>query len=1189
MTKTRRVIFLRALAVCALLAVFLGALQAQESRGVITGRVTDSSDAVVPGAKVTAKNTDTNLSTQTVTNSTGSFMLPYLSPGVYDLSAGLAGFATTEQRGVQVQVGDKLAINFQLKPAAVASSIVVTGESTLLSTESASSGTVIDRRQIAELPMPFGTPFMLASLSPGVVFTAANMLQIRPYDNNVVANMRVDGAPGGNEFTLDGAPDNAGSRGLQKGMSVSYIPPTDAVLEFKMETSSFDARLGHSPGAAVNVVLKSGTNDLHGSAWEYTRFHELVANDFYLRQGHITPPVLSMNRYGATIGGPVFLPKLYNGRNRTFFFFTIEKLDTYQPLASSQTVPTDAQRGGDFSAQLSQNILIYDPFTATSASGGRIRRIPFPGNKINSGTAPSYAISPIAQNLLKFYPAPNGPGDAQGSNNYLANDTQTDLFHSEVVRVDHIFNDKNHSFARLLYNFRDSPSTGWAGGETYNGVNPSLGLGFRENVGLFVDHVYVPSPSDVIDVRAGITRYVVGNKLKAPGFDVASLGFPASTIALFNGARYFPSFSPTGVASLSGGGGDFAGNNVFFLQPTYTKMKGKHVLNVGYDVRAYRLNSMPSMTDAGSYSFGNTYTKGPLDNSTAGPGPAQGLASMLLGLPTGGSISRNANSAIQSFYQGLFVQDDFKVSRRLSLNLGLRYEIELPTTERYDRTTRGFDLTTPSPIEAAARAAYAAKPDAALAPADFHLLGGVLFADSSHRGIWDSKTNLLQPRVGAAFQVTPKTVLRGGWGLYMLPFGLDGLNQPGFSQTTNIVPTLDSGLTFVASLANPFPNGILQPVGTSLGLSTFLGQGVSFTPLQRKTGTTQRWQVGLQRELPGRWVVEISYTETRGANMVIGTDLNTIPRKYLSTSPVRDQTVINTLTGTITNPLAGLLSTTSSLNGSTVARSQILLPFPQFSSVSSDRYDGSTRYRGMEIRANHRFQAGFTLTAAYSHSRLHESLSLLNPTDALPEDRVSGDDRPNHFSVNGIMELPFGKGRKFGGGWDRVANGFLGGWQLGGVYVIQSGRPLAPGNLYFTGDPSKLVATYDKSNPNALVFDTSGFYFHDAAVQTNGVDDPVKQRADTRIQLANNIRTFPTQFPNFRGDHINQVDASMIKNVRFHERLRVQLRAELINALNQVQFDNPSLSPTSASFGKITASAQLSRPRTAQFGVKIEF
>jgi hypothetical protein len=1133
---------------------------------------------------VTARNQATNVSTQAVTNSMGIYLLPYLVPGVYNVTAEIAGFAPAERQGVDVQVAGQLAINLKLAPTGVASSIEVTGESTpLLNTESASSGTVMDRRQIADLPLPFGNPFMLATLSPGVVFTAANMLQIRPYDNSVVANIRVDGAPGGNAFTLDGAPNDADSRGLQKGMNVAYVPPADAVEEFKMETSSFDARLGHAPGAAVNVVIKSGTNNLHGAGWEFTRFPRLIANDFYLRRAHVTPPVLSLHRYGTTVGGPAFVPKVYNGRNKTFFFFAFEKMDTYQPLGSTQTVPTDAQKTGDFSAQLSQKILIYDPFSAKNAGSGRIQRDPFPQNRI-----PASMLSPIALELMKYYPAPNAAGDAQGSNNFVANDTQTDLFDSEIVRLDHISNQKHRSFARLLHNYRDSPSTGWAGGATFNGVNPSLGLGFRGNVGLYGDHVYIPSSRDIIDVRAGITRYTVGNKLKAEGFDLASLGFTASTIAVFNGAHYFPTFTPTGVAPLSGGGGDFTASNTFFIQPTYTTTKGRHVVNAGYDVRAYRTNAMPADTDAGSYTFGTNYTRGPLDNSTAGAGPAQGLGSMMLGLPTSGSINRSASSAIESFYQGFFVQDDFKVAPRLTVNLGLRYELELPTTERYNRTARGFDFSTSNSIEAAARTAYTAKPDPALAPADFHVIGGLLFAEANHRGIWDSRANLIQPRAGASFQLTPKTVLLCGWGLYMIPFGSDGLFQPGFSQTTNLVPTLDGGLTFVASLANPFPNGIVQPVGAGEGLSTFLGQGVSFTPLQRKTASTQRFQVGLQQELPGRWIVEVSYTRTRGDDLAIGTNLNAIPAKYLSTSPVRDTSAINFLTASIPNPMAGLLGSTS-LSGTTIARSQILLAYPQFSSVSSDRYDGTTRYQGVEIRANHRFRSGFTVMTSYCRSRLRERLSLLNPTDARPEDRVSGEDRPNHYSANGIFELPFGKGRKVGSGWNRLTDGFFGGWQLGGVYVIQSGRPMALGDVYYTGDPNKLAATYDKRNPGAVTFDTAGFYFHDAAVQTNGVDDPVKQRADPRIQLADNIRTLGTMFPNFRGDHINQFDASLVKTLTIREPLRVQLRAELINVFNAVQFNTPSLSPTSANFGTITASSQLSRPRTAQFGIRITY
>jgi len=1183
-TSTRRANSIRVLLAIGLLGVFAGPLHAQGARGSITGRATDSLGAVVPGVTVSARNTATNISTTTLTNETGNYTILYLIPGVYDLTVELKGFTTLQKRGIKVQVGDKVEIDFTMQPGELAETVVVSANRTpLLSTESGSSGTVIGQRQISELPLPFGNPFMLAALASGVVVTAANLLQIRPFDNGVVANIRTDGAPGGNDFTLDGAPNGSVSRGTQKGTEVAYIPPTEAVEEFKMETAAFSARQGHAPGAAVNVSLKSGTNEFHGGAWEFTRPPSLVANDFYLRRAGKKPSDLTLHRFGGSVGGPVIIPRLYDGRNRTFFFFTYENMITDQPSSSISTVPTEAERRGDFSALLSQNILIYNPFSGASAPGGRVQRTPFPGNII-----PSALLSPIAQNVLGYYPLPNAPGNAQGADNYVSIDTAINRFNSEILRVDHHFDDKNHLSARFNRNFRDSPSIGWSGG-LVNGINPSVGLGYRGNDGFALDHVLIASPTDLINATAGITRYYVGNKQTAPGFDPASLGFPASTVALFNGARYLPSFGPSGtdLKGIGSSGGDFLAHNTIFLKTSYTKIRGKHSLDTGYELRVDRENNSSFGSPTGTYSFGNNYTKGPFDNSAGAP-IGQGLASLLLGLPTGGSIVRGAASSTETIYHAVFLQDDFKVTPRLTLNLGLRYEFESPTTERFNRNVRGFDLTSPSPIDAAARAAYTARPDPALAPDDFHLTGGLLFADPSHSGFWDTNATALQPRVGAAFQITPKTVLRGGWGLYMIPFGIDGVNQPGFSQTTAIVPTLDNGLTFVSSLATPFPNGVLEPVGAAAGLSTNLGQAVSFIPSGRKTGKAQRWQVGLQRELPGQWVVEVIYAGTRGYDMAVATNLNAIPSKYLSTSPIRDQATINFLTAQIPNPMAGLLGITG-LSGATIARSQILLPFPQFTAVNSERDDGSTRYQGIEIRASHRFQSGYTLNASYSHSSLRERLSQLNSTDASPEDRVSTEDRPNRFTVNAIWELPFGKGRKFGREWHGFVDGFLGGWQLNGVYVIQSGRPLTIGNLYFTGDPNTLKATYDKHKIDSPLFDISQFYFHDAAVQTNGVDDPVKQRNDPRIQLSNNIRTLPSVFPNLRGDRIRQLDASLIKMLQITERVRVQIRLEVINLLNQVQFGDPNLAPTNANFGTVTASSQLNPPRTGQLGLKVLF
>lgn len=378
-----------------------------------------------------------------------------------------------------------------------------------------------------------------------------------------------------------------------------------------------------------------------------------------------------------------------------------------------------------------------------------------------------------------------------------------------------------------------------------------------------LDHVYMISATNILDLRAGVTRWYQGNDQTGLGFDQASLGFPASTLALFRRQSYFPQFTVTGFQALSAVQGDFTADNNLFFAPTYTTIRGRHSLRMGYDLRSYRENGTPKQASAGTYAFGTTYTSGPLDNSAAQFG--QGLAALLLGLPTGGRVDRSTDYAAQTRYQALFMQDDFKVNARLTLNVGLRYEYESPATDRYNRNVRGFDSTTPSPIEAAVRAAYAAKPDAAgLDPGALHVLGGLTFAGANNRNFWQPDRNNIQPRAGFALQITPNMVLRGGWGVYMVPWIVSGIQQPGFSQATNVTTTLDGGLTFVGNLANPFPFGIAEPVGAKGGLATSIGQGITYAPLERRNGLSHRWQVGLQRLLPGMWKVEVSYAGTKG-------------------------------------------------------------------------------------------------------------------------------------------------------------------------------------------------------------------------------------------------------------------------------------------------------------------------------------
>jgi len=1175
--------------ICLLTVVFFaGNVFAQEFRGSITGLVTDPSEAVVAGARVTVTNVATNVVTATVSNATGNYTLLYLVPGRYTVSVEATGFKKLVRPGIEVRVGDKLELDLRLELGGTQETMTVTGGTPLLETESASLGQVVDRRRIADLPLADGNPFSLAQLAAGIDFYDASFAVQRPFDNNGTSAVQADGAPGGNEYTVDGAPNGTRKRG--NGLAVvAFVPPADAVQEFKIQTATFDAQQGHGAGANINVLLKSGTNELHGTLYEFLRNDKLSANDFFLNRTGAQPSPRRYNRYGGTGGGPVLIPKVYDGRNRTFFFFAFEGLRIVNPGTTYYTVPTDAQRSGDLSSLLPAGITIYDPGTARLLASGRVQRDPFPGNII-----PTNRVSPIAHKYLSYYPPPNQPGDYQGRNDFVATTSGQNTYHSETARVEHTLNEKQRFLFRYSYSKRSNPGGGWTG--IINGVWPVGGYSSRINHAPTYDYLYTISPTTVLNVRASMGRFLDPNPKMSEGlFNPADLGFSQQTASYFQGALYFPQFSVASLSGLGGAMGNKPTYTVYALQPTLTRTMGGHTLRFGYDTRAYRSNLVTPGNPAGQYQFSTTYTRGPLDNSSAAP-VGQDLASLLLGIPTGGAIDRNASTANQTLNHAFFFQDDWKVSRRLTVNAGVRYEYEGATTERYNRNLRGFDRTSSSPIEAAAKKAYAASPIPQISTDAFRVVGGLLFADSSHRGFWNPDLNNIQPRLGFAYQISKKTVLRGGWGIYAVPFDIDGVNQTGFSQSTQIVPSLDNGLTFRATLANPFPDGVAEPHGSQQGLATYMGQAISSVPVKRRNAQAQRAQVGIQRELPGNWVLEAAYVSTFSYDLTLGLTgavgstetfaiVNPVPAQYLSTSPTRDTATINLLTAQVPNPFLGLLPGSSN-NGATIQRQQLLRPFPQFLDISGERYDGSSRYDSGQFRLEKRFSLGYTLMAAYTRSRFTDKNSLLNPTDTTLTERVHPNDRPNRFVLSGIFELPFGKGRKFGTNWKGALEAIAGGWQLQGMWIAQSGPPLAWGNVYYAGDPKSLETDIRGATVDGT-FDTSGFYFSDAAVQRNGVVDPALQRSDPRINLQYNIRTFPLRLANFRGAAINHRDISVSKNFSITEKITLQLRGEFLNAFNHPQFGNPNLTPSNSNFGKITS--QANDPRDVQVALKLSF
>jgi hypothetical protein len=618
----------------------------------------------------------------------------------------------------------------------------------------------------------------------------------------------------------------------------------------------------------------------------------------------------------------------------------------------------------------------------------------------------------------------------------------------------------------------------------------------------------------------------------------------------------------------------------------------------------YQENRREQTFQAGQYNFNNDFTRLndlnpsiPLEQNQA-----QSMAALLLGVPTGGNFPLLANRAATAKYHGIFVQDDWKITRRLTLNLGLRYELDMGTTERYNRIIRDFDPTVVSPAEAAVRANYARSPIPEIAPNDFRLRGGLIFADENNRPAFNADRNNFQPRIGLAYQLKDRTAIRGGWGMFMVPFVMDALNQNGFSRNTQLIASPDRGLTFLASLANPFPTGYVPEINR--GADSLLGQNPgTIVPTNRKNGMVQRWEVSLQRELPGRWLIEGAYIGNRGYDLTTGIDANPIMRQYQSTSPVRDQALINFLDTPVQNPFRNVeqFRGTNLYTATVINRSQLLRPFPQYTGLAMERYDGASSYHAGQLRVEKRFSKGYTFLGTYAWSKYLEQTTLLNPTDERYEKRLSDADSPHRAALSGIWELPFGRGRTWGSNWRGLTEFLVGGFQVQGIYQFQRGRPLTIGNIYFNGNLSDLNMTIASSTIGAVgttnILDNTfqrdiretGFYFTDDAVRTNGQLDYTKQRNDPRIQLGNNIRTLPSRVSNFRDGNISLLDVSLIKNFAFTERVRLQARAEAINSLNRAHFFGPNLNPRDANFGRVTNSDSPVLPREFQIGLRLVF
>jgi hypothetical protein len=1163
--KVRRTAFA---SVAVLLSCTVSSVVAQESRASIAGTVTDPSGAVVASAKLQLRNIETGVVFPAMTNDVGQYRYLFLNPGMYKLTAEQTGFRSFVRDKIQLQVSQAATIDIVLQLGSQAETVTVGAEAPLLEAEKSDRGLVINNRNVVELPLNIRNPVMLAALTPGIqaIGTTADL---NPFSNNGISSWSVNGSSAKTtDFLLDGAPNNAV---YNQENTVAYVPPIEAVQEFKVMTSTYDAQFGRSGGGTVNISLKSGTNTIHGSGYEFLKRTGLNANTFAdnakgnPRQGN------ALNQYGFTLGGPVVLPKIYSGRDRTFFFFAYEGYgeDIFRANESIASVPTVEQRKGDFSKTFDNRgalMPIYDPLSTTLV-GNRYVRTQFPGNVI-----PSDRINAVGAKIANTYPAPNitTPGSTAWQNNfYFASNVGRFDFQNYVARIDHTFGPRQRVYGRWIYN-------DFIQGRITNGLPGLAGnarTGGKRNDGIVVDSVTTVKPTMVLNVRASLTRWVEDLRLPEEfrAFRGTEIGWPAALVNQLPGPDRFPFIGVSGYTSIGNDQVSFEPTNVFSFQPNIAWIRSRHTIKAGLDFRVTRWAQYRPAFSGGRMNFDRAFTRSDYTAQDALSGNA--AASLLLGYAASGNVDNNPQPYYQWVYYAPWIQDDFKISRRLTLNLGLRWDYTRPVTEAHNRVNRGFFADQVNPVSNLINQTKFP---------GYKVYGGIGFAgvDGQPRSPFNPDRNNIQPRIGAAFQLTPTTVLRGGWGIFYTNPVSNG-NMNGYSLSTPYVSTLDAGRTPANSLSNPFPTGVLRQPGSSQGMMTLLGQGPNFSNPDSRLSYVHQFSFGIQKQLPGNMVIDAAYVGSRTKSVGVGKGFNEVSVDALNKGNPWLGGDPNYLNDRVPNPFEGLMPGTS-LDTATVSRSQLLRPYPQFTGFNiSQLNDGQLWYNSFQMSFEKRYSKGITATVTYTFSKNIESVTYLNAQDSAPTRSLTDWDRPQRLVIAPIYDLPFGPGRKFLNTRSGLLSRLVGGWETIVTTIIQSGDPIGiPSNVYLLGDPRL-------ENP------TMNRMFKTGVIDVNGTVRNVQpgEQPVFAVRPPNSLRVTPARYGNMRNQWGRTYNISLIKNTNIHERIKTQFRAEAFNAFNTPIFSNdPDGSPTSTNFGKIIPdNGQNNSPRNIQLGIRVIF
>ncbi|MSV29502.1 MAG: hypothetical protein EXQ52_12290 [Bryobacterales bacterium] len=1105
-------------------------LHAQSFTGSILGTVKDPAGAVVPGAALVVTNTGNNARANVQTDATGNYAALLLQPGLYKVEASAAGFKKFLQEGITLQVQQQARVDIVLPVGEVSESVTVSADAALLDTSSSTIGKVVDNKSIVNLPLNTRNVYSLIFLTPGVAGTVGNNYGEMRYSVNGARARQMD-------TLIDGV---SASHATVTGFSgISVFPSVDAIEEFKVMGANYPAEFGRSMGSVLNVVFKSGTNQLHGSAYEFLRNSIFDANNFFDNRRGATLNSFKRSQYGGTFSGPI-------RRDKTFFMTSYEGLRERRAASTILTVPTAIERTGDFSQTRIANgtlIQIFDPFSTRSNGAGGFVRDAFAGNRI-----PAARMDPVALNSLKYYPQSNTPGSAVTNQNNFANQGSAGVNLDQWdVKIDHILTGKQRLFGR--YSKRDTDTIPAIFFPKDTTIAEGRVIESDKVHGAVADYTNTLSPTMILNARLGFARTLYLYANQGLGFSPSTLGFPKYLDQILD-IQMFPRIAAGGYVSLGGNGDRHNAFNSNTALANLTKIKGKHSVKFGFEGRLHRVG-VAEFDNQGVFGFSATMTQGPNPNAASATA-GNGFASMLLGVGSSGNnlIQNFKNVETQNFYVAWYVQDDWRVTSKLTLNLGIRYDYDTPRTERFNRTNY-FDPTVASPLGNGAK-------------------GGLIFVgvngSDRHQYNWD--LNNLAPRIGLAYQANSKTVVRLGYGNI---FGQSQQAAHGTIGTTGWrldnqwVNSID-GVTPFNLLRDPYPTGFRPLPGAADGLRTGTGGDLEAVIRETPAPLSMQWNANIQRELRGQIMIETAYVGTRGLQLHSGIPLNQLTPDRMALGAQLNQLVDNPFFGKIA---AGALANRQ------VARGQLLRPFPQFNGVGIVNVAGaSSTYHSWQNSVSKRFSRGLMFEGSYTWSKmLDNGTSHQNAYDILASRSLSDLDISHRFVISYIYELPFGRGRRYGASVTRLVDTLLGGWQLNGFTNFQTGSPLS----FSASNTAGLFGSATRPN-------NSG--------KSGKLDGPVDQRLNSYFDKSVFSQPAPFTFgnvgpraPDIRSDGTRNWDVSLFKDFRIVERLRLQFRGEFLNAFNTPRFGNPNTNVTSSSVGVITS--QANAPRQIQFGMKL--